>query len=164
MSSLYELAAEFRAIAEKLESSELDEQTIADTLEGYSVDLENKVISVCQFIRNLESTAEAIKASEAEQAKRRKAIEAKADRLREYVMNNMAATDKTKVECPLFSISIRTNPPSVNVFDFSAIPQEFLSIPEVAPVPNKKAIKAALEAGAIVSGCELQRSKSLSIK
>ena len=40
MTALYELAAEYRADAEKLADMDLDEQTLADTLEGLGGELE----------------------------------------------------------------------------------------------------------------------------
>ena len=59
--SLYQLTNEYQLIQMKLLESDFDEQTIADTLEGASGDVEAKSINVAMFIRNLETSAEAIK-------------------------------------------------------------------------------------------------------
>ena len=65
MTALYELAAEYRADCEKLADMDMDEQTLADTLEGLSGELEVKAQNVIMFTRNLEATAAAIKEAEA---------------------------------------------------------------------------------------------------
>lgn len=163
MSALYQLAADFMVVASKLEEMELDEQTIADTLEGYSAEFDDKVISIASFIRNLESTAEAIKKAEEAQAERRKSLEKKADFLRSYLISNMKAIGKDKIECPLFKVSVRNNAPSVCIAEGSIIPAEFIKT-KTELVTDKKALKEALEAGQELLGINLVRSNSLLIK
>ena len=86
MTSLYDIAAEYRQTADKLADLDLDEQTIADTLEGMSGALEVKAQNVVMFARNLEATATAIKEAETAMAARRKAIENRAAGLRRYAL------------------------------------------------------------------------------
>ena len=161
--ALYEMTAEFKAVAQKLEELDLDDQTIADTLEGYSADFENKVIAISSFIRNLESTAEAIKQAEADMYARRKAVERKVEGLKSYVLTNMKAIGMDKVECPLFKVSVRTNAPSVVVEEGLVLPAKF-SVTKTVVSPDKKALKEAIEAGEVVEGVSLVRSNTLSIK
>ena len=161
--ALYELTAEFKAVADKLEQLELDEQTIQDTLEGYSADFDNKVISISSFIRNLEVSADAIKQAEAEMYARRKAIETKIEHLKSYVLTNMKAIGKDKVECALFKVSVRNNAPSVQIDDDSKISTDYL-VTKIDYSFDKKAIKKAIESGLVVEGASLVRSNSLSIK
>jgi len=59
--NLYSLAAEYRQAAESIANLDLDDQTIADTLEGLSGELEVKATNVAMFAKNLEATATAIK-------------------------------------------------------------------------------------------------------
>lgn len=161
--ALYELAADFASVAAKLAESDLDEQTIADTLESYSAEFDDKVIAIASFIRNLEATAEAIKQAEAAQAERRKSLEKKAENLRKYVLSNLKATGKDRVECPLFKVSVRNNAPSVSIAEGSIIPAEFIKT-KTELVTDKKALKEALEAGQELPGITLVRSNTLSIK
>lgn len=161
--ALYEMTAEFKAVAQKLEDLDLDDQTIADTLEGYSADFENKVIAISSFIRNLEVSANAMKQAEAEMNDRRKSVERKIDGLKSYVLTNMKAIGKDKVECPLFKVSIRTNAPSVQVANEDAVPAKFVVMKTSTSI-DKKALKEAIEAGEVVEGVSLVRSNSLSIK
>lgn len=161
--ALYEMTAEFKAVAQKLEDLDLDDQTIADTLEGYSDDFENKVIAISSFIRNLEVSANAMKQAEAEMNDRRKSVERKIEGLKSYVLTNMKAIGKDKVECPLFKVSIRTNAPSVQVANEDAVPAKFVVMKTSTSI-DKKALKEAIEAGEVVEGVSLVRSNTLSIK
>ena len=161
--ALYELTTEFKAVADKLEQLELDEQTIQDTLEGYSADFDNKVVSISSFIRNLEVSAHAMKVAEVEMYNRRKAVENKIEHLKDYVLTNMKAIGKDKVECALFKVSVRNNPASIVVDESAVVPKEFV-VTKVTESVDKKALKTALEEGLVVEGVSLVRNNSLSIK
>ena len=86
--TLYTIADQYLQDIQKLQDMDLDEQTFADTLESLSGDLEVKATNVAMFVRNLEASAESIKAAEKQMAERRKAIEAKAERIRLGAPNN----------------------------------------------------------------------------
>lgn len=165
MSALYELAAQYRADAEKLADLDLDEQTLADTLEGMGGELEVKAQNVIMFTRNLEATAAAIKEAEAQMAARRKALENRAAGLRRYVLENMQFAGIQKIECPFFRLSIRENPAAVDIYEPGLIPAEYMKQPETPPpAPDKSAIKAAITAGTEVPGAKLTKGTRLEIK
>mgnify|MGYP003435090174 FL=1 len=165
MTALYELAAEYRADAEKLADMDLDEQTLADTLEGLGGELEVKAQNVIMFTRNLEATAAAIKEAEAQMAARRKALENRAAGLRRYVLENMQFAGIQKIECPFFKLSIRDNPAAVEIYEPGLIPAQFMKQPEPPPPsPDKTAIKAAITAGTEVPGAKLTKGTRLDIK
>ena len=50
MTALYLLAEEYRAAAEKLADLDLDEQTVADTLESLAGSVEVKATNVAMFL------------------------------------------------------------------------------------------------------------------
>jgi hypothetical protein len=163
--SLYQLTNEYQLIQMKLLESDFDEQTIADTLEGASGDIEAKSINVAMFIRNLETSAEAIKQAEKEMADRRKAIEKKADSIKQYLKDNMQRCGITKIESPYFALTIKKNPPSVVIDDVGAIAGELYVYPDApAPYPDKKAIAELLKAGKEVNGAHLEQAERLDIK
>lgn len=164
MNSLYAIAAEYKAAAEKLHDLDLDEQTIADTLEGMSGELEVKAQNVAFVIRNAESMAEQIKQAEDAMAKRRKAFENRATKLRSYLLENMVATGKASIECPYFKLAIRNNPESVVIDAESQIPQDYMREIPATYSPDKGLIKQSLKNGVDVPGCHLSRTQSLSIK
>jgi hypothetical protein len=165
MTSLYVLADEYRYAADKLATMELDEQSVTDTLEGLSGAMEVKATNVAMFARNLEATAQAIMEAETAMAARRKAIEARAARIRDYLKTSMEFAGITKIECPYFSLAVRENPPRVVIESEGLIPAEFMHQPEPPPPkPDKKAIADALKEGRTVLGAHLERGKRLEIK
>ena len=165
MTSLYDIAAEYRQTADKLADLDLDEQTIADTLEGMSGALEVKAQNVVMFARNLEATATAIKEAETAMAARRKAIENRAAGLRRYALSAMQVAGVQSIECPYFKLSVRKNPPAVEVFDAAQIPAQFMRTPEPPPpAPDKKAITEAIKAGQEVPGARLVSGERLEVR
>lgn len=165
MTALYTIAAEYRAAAEKLAELDLDSETIADTLEGLSGDLETKAQNVAFFARNLESTAAAIKQAEADMAARRKAMENRANGLKRYIFESMKFAGIEKIECPHFRLSIKNNPAAVEIFEPGLVPASFMRTPEPPPpAPDKTAINEALKAGQDVPGARLTSSQRLEIK
>lgn len=163
--NLYSLAAEYRQAAEHLANLDLDDQTIADTLEGLSGELEVKATNVAMFAKNLEATATAIKEAESNMAARRKAIESRVARLNAYLKANMEATGISKIESPYLCIQIKKNPPGVQIDAESLIPAEFWKqAPPPPPAIDKKAIAEAIKAGAEVPGAHLQSGTRLEVK
>lgn len=163
--SLYTIAAEHRQMVETLMTTDNDEQTIADTIEAESYPLEVKAQNVAYAIKNLEATAAAIKAAEKDMADRRKAIENRAAHVREYLKTCMEVAGVAKIDCPHFALSIRSNPPSVDVFEPGLIPGEFMRQLEPPPPSiDKTAIKEAIKAGREVPGAMLAHGTRLEIK
>ncbi len=163
--NLYEIAHEHRALVERLMSTQDDEQTIADTLEAESYPLEAKAQNVAYAVKNLEATAAAIKQAEADMAERRKRIERRAESLKEYAKTCMEIAGVQKIECAHFALSLRHNPPAVDVFEPGLVPAEYMWL--AAPPPpavDKRAIKEALQAGKDVPGAVLVRGIRVEIK
>ena len=163
--ALYVLAEDYRNAITQLADLDLPPEVVADTLESMIGDLEVKSTNVAMFVRNLESTAEQIKAAEGEMAKRRKAIETRAQHVRDYLKDNMIRAGISKIECPYFKLSIRDNPARVVIDDDGILAPEFMRTPEPpAPTPDKKAIGEALKAGIEINGAHLERDQRLEIK
>src|SRR5574343_1387777 len=153
MTALFILATEYRALADKLHDTDLDEQTILDTLEAEGGDLVEKGKNVAAVFRNLESDAKQIKEAEQQLAERRKAIEKRDESLKQYLKTNMEIAGIQKIECPWIVISIKTNPASVVIDDESEIPDDYMREIPASFVPDKKIIKSAIDEGYTVPGC-----------
>lgn len=165
MTALFDIAREYREAADKLADLDLPPEAIEDTLESLSGDLEAKAQNTAFVIRNLEASAAAIKEAEAQMAARRKAIENRAARVRDYLLANMMVAGIQKIECPYFRMSVRDNPPAVEIYEPGLIPAEYMRQPEPPPPsPDKTAIKEALRAGVDVPGCKLTIGKRLEIR
>lgn len=164
MTALFIIANEYREAAEKLSNLDLDAQTIADTLDGLAGELEVKAQNVAMFVRNLETTAEAIKAHETAQAERRKAIEKRAESLRDYLQHCMEACGVEKIEGPGIAIGFRKSS-AVVISEPGLIPTEYMRQPEPPPsTPDKAAISAAIKSGKEVPGAHIESRKNLQIK
>lgn len=165
MTALYELAHDYRNAADKLADLDLDPQTIEDTLESLSGDLEVKATNTAMLIRNLEASAAAIGDAEAQMAARRIALQNRAKRIKDYVLANMMVAGIQKIECPYFKLAVRDNPAAVEVYEPGLIPANFMRQPDPPPpAVDKTAIKEALKAGQDVPGCKLTVGKRLEIK
>ncbi|HJV72711.1 MAG TPA: siphovirus Gp157 family protein [Noviherbaspirillum sp.] len=163
--NLFQIAQEYRAITDVLMDSGCDEQALKDTLEGEAWPLELKAQNYGFVIRNLQASAAAIKEAEAQMASRRKSIENRASYMLERLKTGMDIAGVSKIECPHFAITIRNNPPSVDVFEPGLIPAEYMKTPEPPPpVVDKTAIKEAIKAGREVPGAMLAQDKRIDIK
>jgi len=118
---------------------------------------------VAKFMQNLDAAAKAIKEAEQQMARRRKAIENRARWIRDYLKTNMEAAGITRIDSPWFSLAIQKNPPSVDVLDESALPDDFKT--EVVTVKiDKAAIKEALKDGEDVPGAVLRQGTRLAVR
>lgn len=164
MTKLYELTQAYTHL-ESLIDEGMEETTLVaslDAIEGAFVD---KGKDVAAFIRNLETTAEAIKSAESQMAARRKALENRAASIKNYLLGNMLRTGIEKIECPLFRVTVKNNPPRVVVDDERLIPAEYMRQPEPPPpMPDKKKMLEDMKQGVVIDGAHMESGKSLLIK
>jgi len=156
-SPLYDIAANYRAALEDLSNrDDLPPELVRDTLDAVQGEVEEKGKAVAAFFQNLDAQVVAMKEAEKRIADRRKSAESKVKRLKDYLLENMQACNIEKIECPEFKVSVRKNPPSVEVFDESLVPKEFMREKVVVEV-NKKLIKdfGGCDGARIVTGYRL---------
>jgi len=169
MTALYVLTNQYLELAEKLADGDFDAQTIADTIEasGISDELAVKAQGIEFVARGAEAHHAAIDAEIARLTALKAHRQKVADGLRAYLKDNMERAGIEKIECPLFKLSIKKNPPSVEVIDPLSLPAEFWLTPEPKPpvaAPDKAAIKAALQDGKDVPGARLNQGTRLEVK
>lgn len=163
--SLYQLSANYLQALDFLTDPETDlpAEAVNDTLEALGGELEDKAINVAKFLRNMETTAEAIRQAEADMAKRRKTLENRVQWLRNYIKHNMELCGVSDIECPYFKLSVKTNPVAVNILDENAVPEQFKQ-QIVSWKIDKTAIRDAIKAGTEVPGTELVAGSRLAVK
>lgn len=162
--ALYALADQYKQLAERLASLDLDAQTVADTIEasGLTDEFAEKATGIEIVARTLEMHTPAIDAEIERLTALKKHRQKTAAGLREYLKTHMLATGITKIDAPLFKIQLQNNPPSVDVFEPDLIPLEFMVQPETPPMtPNRKAIAKAIKEGKDVQGCRLTQTQRL---
>lgn len=162
---LYEIEQTYLAALDFFTDPETDvpAEAVTDTLESLEGEFETKAINVAAFLRGMEKEAEAIEEAEKQMARRRKALEARARWLRDYLKIGMEVTGLKKIPCKWFVLSIQKNPASVDVFDETALPDEF-KIPVTEIKINKTAIKDAISTGREIPGARLTNGTRLSIR
>ncbi|MCG1042533.1 siphovirus Gp157 family protein [Mycetohabitans sp. B8] len=163
--TLYQIASEYRQAADRLVELDLDEQTVADTLESISGDLITKAQNVAFVIRNLEASAEQIQIAIGQMQARAQAYAKRAERIRAYLLQNMLMSGMQKLECPYFKLAVRANPAKVVIDDERQVPKAYMTDPPPPPArPDKKLIVQAIKDGGNVPGCRIEHSQRLEIR
>ena len=163
--TLYQLGDEYLAAFQQLQESDMPPEVIRDTLEGLSGDFESKSTAIMQMARNNEGLAKQIDEAVKAMQERSAVLKRQAERLEAYILENMERAKIEKVESPYFKITIAKNPPKLVIDEGAIIPAKYMTIPKIPdPQPDKKAIKAALEAGEQIQGCRLKRGTRLNVK
>ena len=169
MNTLYELDAKIAKLLDTgfemscidAETGEIDETQLAVYLEQLQLDRKTKIDNIAVYVKNLEAEADAIKAEEKKLKERREAKEKKAERLKNYIKTSMMLQGETKFESARVSMALRNS--KAVVVDESKLESVYF-INKLVQSVDKKAIKAALEAGILVEGAMLEERKNLQIK
>ena len=141
---------------------DLDEQTLADTLEG-ATNLKEALATLIRSALEDECLSRALKDRIDAMRTRLHRFEARAQQKRQLAIEVMEATENRKLMEPDFTASLRTAPPSVEIVCEGELPIHFL-LPQ-PPKPDKRSILEALAAGQLVAGALLAEPKtSLSIR
>jgi chaperonin cofactor prefoldin len=163
--SLYHMTEEYRQALHELSNADLPEEVVRDTLEALGGELLKKGEAVAAFTLNLDAEVDAIKAVEKRISDRRKALEKRADNLREYLRTNMEKAGITEIKAldGSFTAKLGKGRPSVVIDDESLLPDDSDYV-RWTKAPNKTAIADAIKAGKEVPGAHLETKPSLSIK
>ena len=136
-----------------------DPADFKEILDSIIDEFEDKGIAVISYFKSLEAESKAIKDAEALMKARRTTMDNKVAKLKDYLLTNMIQTGITKIECPLFKVSVRNNPESVSIINEKLIPGKYKITKTVTSI-DKKLIKS--DGGC--PGVELVSGKSLTIK
>ncbi len=159
---LYELANEYLALAQLADDPDLPPEALHDTLEGLEGEIEVKAQALVQVVASLEGDTSVIDAEIKRLQDRKRVIANRANSLRDYLRHNMEVTGISKIECPLFQITLAKGRPMAVIENEERIPDRYVKL---VRQPDKAAILAALKAGEDVPGCAMGESKqSLRIK
>lgn len=143
------------------EYPEIDETTLADTLEGNSM-LPDILAGIIRAARERDAQALALKSMMADMGERKARFERGADKLRETAFLLMDAAGIGKIDRPDFTASLRNNPPRVIVTDEAVIPDTYC---RVSRLPNLNDIRAALKDNIAIPGVSLGNGgRSLAVR
>ena len=164
--SLYEIDSRIRAIIDGIYDA-ADEDGVVEEIDFTELkqlqeDRKTKLENIALYIKNTEAEADAIKAEEEKLTARRKRLENKAKRLREYIINSMKENKDEPLKTARCEVSIKDNE-KTDITDLESIPEEFIKV-KVERNPDKTAIKKAIKAGQTVPGAQIIINTTLTIK
>ena len=166
--SLYTITNDLARLIEAIESGEIPEEAIADTLEAVNGEWEERADAVLAAIKNYRAECEAIRAEEKALAERRKRKEKTVERLEGYFTTSLNALGKSRFENARHVVSFKTSS-AVIVDDIDALikfaeenaPGAICTVTEISPVKDE--IKRLLALGD-VPGARIEIRSNIQIK
>lgn len=135
---------------------EIDETTLLDTLEG-ATNLHEALGEVVRSALDDEALADGLRLRLEAMRARLERIETTSARKREVVLATMEEAGIEKILDPEFTVSLRVQPPGLQITNEADIPEWFW-IPQPAKLDRRKVLDT-IKAGTAVIGAELANSR-----
>jgi Gp157 protein len=147
-------AITYRTIRDRIraDAPQIDEQTLADTVEGLT-DLHEVVAAIVRAALADEALATGLKSRIAEMQDRLDRLQDRASKRRQIAKDVMVELDIKKITAPDFTVSIRPGMPSLLVLDEAAVPSIYWQ--PSAPRLNRQGLLSELKEGADIKGVAL---------
>jgi hypothetical protein len=162
--SLEFAAIAYRTIRDRIraEDPQIDEQTLADTVEGLT-DVHDIVAAIVRAALADEALATGLKTRIAEMQDRLARLQDCATKRRQVAKNVMLELDIKKITAPDFTVSVRPGMPSLLVLDEAAVPSIYWQ--ELAPRLDRQGLLNELKEGADIKGVTLSNPEpALSVR
>lgn len=175
MSALYELTTAYKdfqenfdSYVEAVESGDIPEDAIWDSLQAIDEPFEDKIDSMACISKQMRYEAAMLDAEAKKLQARSKVKKASADHIEDYISASMQAVGKKKIETARNRISFRKSE-KVKIDDedyFVQWAQEYNPdlLSYKTPEPNKTVIKKILASGQAIEGCRVEQCMNLQIK
>lgn len=164
--SLFEIDSNIRSFIDALYSSVDEDGCIVEgdfeKLEELQMARETKIDNIALYYKECIVQAKALKDEAALLTSRAKSAEKKAERLKKYLSDSMIASGNLNHESSKCKISFRTSNPLV-IDDETALAKKWF-VKKVEYVPDKTAIKDAINSGKAVKGAHIEEKKNIQIK
>lgn len=148
---LYEIAAEYQSALDALATDEhLSAETISDSLAGIDEAFEQKAVNVGKYCQSIKRELAAVSAEIERLGKRAATLENAEGRMREYLIRNMQALGKTRIDDALLPLKLVNNPPRLDVPVVEAVPPQYMKEKTVL-APDKPRIKQELSDGTLTA-------------
>jgi Gp157 protein len=144
-------AVTYRTIRDRIraEDPQIDEQTLADTVEGLT-DLHEIVAAIVRAALADEALATGLKSRIAEMQERLDRLQDCAAKRRQIAKDVMVELDLKKITAPDFTVSIRPGMPALLVLDEAAVPRFYWEPRD--PRLNRQRLATELKEGAEITG------------
>lgn len=165
--TLYELTGEYADLMAQYENAETDEEaeTLWQQIDSLACDITVKADAYAKVMRNklAESAAYELEAKRLTKLADRE--KKQADRLQESIKNAMLQVGAKEIPTSIGTWRTKMNPPSCEVTDIKAVPEQFrkpIEMPEVMYTVDKQAAKAWYKStGEIIPGLNIQQKQSV---
>jgi len=150
----------YRTIRDRLraEDPQIDEQTLADTVEGLT-DLHEVIAAIVRAALADEALADGLKRRIAEMQARLERLQDRATKRRQIAKDVMVELEIKKIAASDFTVSVRAGMPSLLVLDETAVPSIYWQ--PVAPKLNRQELLSELKGGAEISGVSLSNPEPI---
>lgn len=162
--TLYELSDAYLWVVSLLEDPDTDPHLVEQELDRISGEIKHKAEAIAGLVRWYEGLAELRRGEAKRMADSVKAFEHRAEWLRGYVLRHMQATGLERIDTARFTLSVRQNPPRVEVLEPMLVPHEFQR-EKIIIDTDKTAIRDHWKkTGEVVPGVEIVRTERLDIR
>jgi hypothetical protein len=147
-------AIHYRSLRDRLraEDPQIDEQTLADTVEGLT-DLHEILTAIIRAALTDEALAGGLKGRIAEMEQRLGRLQDRATKRRQIAKDVMVELDLKKLTAPDFTASVRPGTAALMVIDEAAVPSIYWEPRD--PRLNRQGLVADLKQGAEITGVAL---------
>jgi|SRR6185437_5031669 len=147
-------AITYRALRERIraEDPQIDEQTLADTVEGLT-DVHEILTAIVRSALADEILATALKCRIAEMQERLNRFQDRAAKRRQIARDVMSDLELKKLTAPEFTVSLRPGMPGLMVIDVAAVPSIYWQ--PGAPRLKRHELLSELKGGAEITGVAL---------
>lgn len=160
--TLYDIRCKF---IDLLNNDELNEEQYNELGIELAKELQAKGTNIIAYIIDSESLLERMKAEEKRLSDMRKIGEAKLDKFKQYVKDNMEALQIKKLQTELGTMSVAQNPISVEIVEEDKVPFEFKQEVITTKIDKKAIAQSYKDTGIVPDGCIVYTEKtSLRIK
>ena len=167
--TLYEISKGYQDFLNAVENGEIPEEALKDTLDAIDGEFEAKADNVACMIKNQIAEVDAMKKEIEVLSERMKTKKNKVEWLRKYLLGEMQAVGKEKLETSRNLIRVRKSPPSVKIENEQAFiswavqhREDVLTYSD--PKPNKTAIKELIQSGQNLPLVEIVQNNAITIK
>lgn len=145
------------ALLSTLEDVECDAETLEDTLQALTDVADEEIEAILVHMDNLTKDGEFLKAKAKDLNERAKAMEAKKERLKQFIDDHLKATRQTGVKnVGIYRLWFRKGSEVVQV-DESILPEKYF-VPQPAKPLGKPELAKLLKAGEQIEGAALVRN------
>ena len=154
MDQLTLAAISYRSLRDRLraEDPQIDEQTLADTVEGLT-DLHEIVTAIIRSALTDEALVTGLKCRIGDMQGRLDRLRDRASKRRQIAKDVMVELDLKKITAPDFTVSIRPGTPALLVLDEAAVPSIYWEPRD--PRLNRQELLSELKEGAEIEGVVL---------